>query len=260
MMILHDSIIRQFIQDEPLDTSTYQVYPKPWIIPADHSKRKEVVMELHSRLYPILQQNSLFNIDLLRTLVSNCDFLLSNIHVHLFVHAPKPYDIYVVSKQDEHHIYIDLLQIADQSPIISRMLYIVQHELCRICSKICMQSSSMTSPKSYTALLNNDAFYNGFALLLSWNEDISTYNLQNSMYDEHKEKAFGMLYEAIQISDTKQQDNILNYLHHASFWNRFTRIASMFYLYDVYLESGFVGLSDIYDKKDDHFIQNIFQS
>lgn len=258
-MILHDDIIHCFVHDKPLDPTEYQVYPKPVIPSMKDVKRKDIVMELHSHILPIILDHHIFNSDILQKLVPNYNIILSNIHVHVWVHAPKPYDIYQVLQGDEIHIYIDLLQIADQTPIVSRMVYILKHELSKICCNVCMNTVNKTSTKEYLTNLNEDAFYHGFALVLSWNEDITNYNFQNTMYEKYKEKAFGMLFEAMQTTNSDQQSNILQFLHNAPFWERFTQIAGMFYLYDIFMEFGVDGFVEIYQNQADHFIQSIFQ-
>lgn len=259
-MIIHDEVIHQFIHDKNIDASIFSVYPKNFELSTPNPMRKDVVLELHSQLLPILQQHSLFNISIMKQLDTSFEIFLNNVHIHLVVNAPKPYDIYTfMDNQNEFHMYIDFIQIADQTPIVSRMMFIIQNQISEQCYLTYLKKQIKASSQDYLLNLNYQSFIYGFSTLLSWSNDIEKYTFQKPEYDQRKQQAFGMLMESIQIQELNKQAQILKFLEDASFWDQFTNVAGMFYLYDMYLEDGLDALKEIYKLGYTNFIQGIFQ-
>lgn len=256
-MMIHDEAIQQYVKDKPIPNFIYKVYPMQ---PAGQPdpKRKEVVMELFSRILPIINEHSFFNIELCRKLFDHYDKVLDTFHFHFLVHAPKGYDFYTKHTKDTTHIYIDLIQIADHTPIVSQMMYILEHEISRICLDTYLSKTLENAPDSYVDKLDYEAFKEGFVELLSWNDSIHTYRFNDESYELHKQKAFGTLYELIQIKQPNEQSKVLFYLNQASFWERYTCIAGMFYLYDIFIDYGTDKLCEVYQKGFHNFIKTIF--
>lgn len=259
-MIVHDEVIRQFIEDKAINESVYAGYPAaPQTTKAD-PKRKDIVMELHSRILPVLKENRFYNHTLCRELEKSYDEILNRMHVHLMVNAPSGFDIYHTVSDFQDHIFIDLIQIADHTPIVTEMTYILMHHISRLCMRSCIKKRGLPVPESYLDHLDREAFIEGFSLLTAWNEDIQTYPFHKPSYDSRKEHAFGYLSVFIQEEDPLRQKDILNYLKQASFWDACTAIGGMFYLFDIYREEGIQRLISIYEKGYKGFITSIFSS
>lgn len=256
-MMIHDEAIQLYVKDKPIPKLIYKVYPTQ---PAGQPdpKRKEVVMELFSRILPILNEHTFFNIELCRKLFHHYDKVLDTFHFHFLVHAPKGYDIYTKHMKDATHIYIDLIQVADHTPIVSQMMYILEHEISRVCLETYLSKKLGKAPASYLDALDYDTFKEGLVELLSWNNAIDTYRFNDESYEQHKQKAFGSLYEIMQIDQPNEQTKVLFYLNQASFWERYTCISGMFYLFDIYTAYGADKLCEVYQNGYQNFVKTIF--
>lgn len=74
-------------------------------------------------------------------------------------------------------------------------------------------------------MLDDMTFTHGLANWLAWNRNCKEYKFQDDRYEPHKEKAFGMLAQAITIENKALQHTVLHKALHSDFWNQFTAVA-----------------------------------
>lgn len=259
-MNLHDEIIHQYVHNQPFEDALFSIYPIKQAFHTPDPKRKDIVIELHRQVYESLQKGIVFQSELCQFMDKAWDSFLQQVHLHLVIDAPKSYDFYVVyDEQEAFHIYIDLIQIADHTPIVQQMMFLIQNQISEHCILAFLKKQHSCFSQDYLTLLNHHTFIYGMASLLSWGPNIDEFPFQQPTYDERKEQAFGMLFEASQITEPLQQQQLLKFVGKVSFWKQFTRVAGMFYIYDTYLELGGDGVYNLYKKGYQNFTQDIFQ-
>lgn len=257
-MILHDELIQQYLQDIPLEKRLYPKYPKE--LDSSFSKnRKEVVKALSAYVKERLSSNHIFNLSLALKLMPQLDIFISKLHIYMVLGAPQGYTFYILKdKEGNDAIYIDLLRIADETPILKEMQYLLMHEITRI---VIQKYLTQNKPqlKQFQHQLNYLFLTAGLSNYLSWNNSYEAYRLQDKKYEERRSKAFALLYHAYQETNETAQKQILSYLKKCEFWNSFPSVAGMFFIDDVLHEHDPSFLKQLLDTKGSQLISYIFE-
>ena len=85
-----------------------------------------------------------------------------------------------------------------------------------------------------------------------------SYKFYTQKYEAHKERAFGLLSQALQVETKALQHKILVNAVTQEFWNQFPSVAGMFYFDDIYRDLGKEGIVLLYRHGPKNFIQTIF--
>lgn len=235
------------------DTNAYllQEYEEP------DRKRKDIVEELNKQLSTMIEDYPVFNKELWNMLFFSSP-MLDTIHICPVVGTKKIG--YQQKTENALYLMIDLIHVANYTQLVSQMVYILQNYITLELAKICIQGTYPTQPTSYIDSLNQFAFTNGLANYLAWNESCDDYQFSSDKYEPHKEKAFGLLAQAIDIQDPQVQYTIVENIVTADFWNQFPSVAGMFYFHDIYQEQGKEGILTLFTQGPQAFIQTIFSS
>ncbi len=256
-MKLDTTLIEAFLNDQPLNHTFPYDFIKTFAAPS--SKRKDVVKELTSQLKNILDDFPQFNHNLWNRLFNDTSAVLDTIYVLPVVGETTSY-AHVEKKDNNYYIIIDLIKIADFTRIVSQMVYILNNYLINEITKICILHKFPVSSKSYIDILNEMVFAHGLANWLAWNEDYKQYKFQSSRYDSHKEKAFGLLAQAVQIENKAIQHKIIIDILHSDFWDQFPAIAGMFYFDDTYHDLREEGILLLFKRGPKDIIKTIYNS
>ena len=256
-MHLDTTIIHQYLHDLPLADAPLYEYVKNKSIP--DPKRKDVVVELHQRLCHMVEYFPLFNHDVFHQLFTNFNTLSNSITLVLCVGEANSYT-YKYQFDDQLYIFIDLLLVANFTRYLDEMEYILNNDITKQIALHCIEAQHPLTSHNYSTLLNHFIYRDGLANWLAWNHDIKEYKFQSDNYEEQKAKSFGMLAHAYELEDPRQQQMILLHLMQASFWDKFTSIAGMFYIDDCYHTQGIDGVLSLYQQGDERFIDRIFQT
>lgn len=252
-MHIQDSIIQAYLQDTPFeeayDFSKLSGFKKPTPI------RKEVVEELNKQLHQIVQNFPVFNTFLWKQIFTKDQ--LDNI-VILPVVGSYPRENKTFSFENSIVLQIDLLLIADYTPIVSQMCYILKNYITVELAKILLMKQQ-AKPLTFLDKLDQMVYIGGIANYLAWNEDCSQYVFSNPTYDKKKEEVFGLLYQVQELEDIENQTKLLTFLKHCSFWENFPAVAGMFYLDDIYHEKGMDGMIACMQRGSKCFIKHIFE-
>ena len=89
-------------------------------------------------------------------------------------------------------------------------------------------------------------------------DSCSSYKFYTQKYEAHKERAFGLLSQALQVETKALQHKILVNAVTQEFWNQFPSVAGMFYFDDIYRDLGKEGIVLLYRHGPKNFIQTIF--
>lgn len=257
-MNIQTTVIDQYLSDEPIQFDYHLVYPENSTLMQVYIARKEVVKELQTQLLKKLGGNNLYNSELCKKIFTNFDTVASSIHLHLLVGAPKSHDIYTQRKGDETHVYIDLIQIADETNVIKEMLYLIMHELTKITVRKCIQKE-FNDTMQFHDKLNYMTFYQGLCEYLSWNENYQKYKLDHTRYSDKRMDSMFLLHHAFQEEAIPLQNTLLQHVENASLWQQFTTVTGLFYFFDLMKNEGEEAFIECCQKGDKDFLQEVFK-
>lgn len=252
-MYIQTELIQAFLSDSAIEeTALFSLlddFTKP------DPMRKEVVKELTNRLTQIVEAFPTFNPAIWNVLFQDTQDITDDIII-VPVAGTKGH---CMIKEDHLYILVDLIQIADMTPIVSQMCYVMQNYLHQEIAQLCIRQHYPFTAQSYHEMLDYFTFTNGLANYIAWNESAHLYKFQTEKYDPYKEKAFGMLYSAIEVENKALQHKVLSSATHGDFWNQFPGVAGMFYINDLYQEFGVKGLQSLFQTGWMHLCDRIFQ-
>ncbi|MGX8833290.1 hypothetical protein ACWG0P_03675 [Amedibacillus sp. YH-ame6] len=250
-----DSFIQAYLQESPLSKEPFykdiRNYQKPDI------KRKDIVEELNTKLSSIVNDFPVFNQTLWNMLFSDKESYLDTICILPVVGSDTMSTR--VLRNDETYILIDLICVANYTRVVSQMVYILKNHITFEVTKLCILKQYPLSGENYAHILNASAFINGLAHYLSWNESCELYKFYTEKYEPHKEKAFGLLTQAMTIDNRAMQQKIIKHIRSSELWDQFPAVAGMFYFDDIYRELGKKGIKQLYAMGPKNFIAHIFE-
>lgn len=247
-------IIHAFLQDKEIKQCHF--FPLLNKFNQPDQKRKDVCKELSTQLESIIEEFPIFNRVLWNEIFHDEKECLEHIII-LPVVGTEEHN--VIKKDGQIYLLLDLIKIANITPIISQMVYVMENFLTLEITKLCIHARYPLSSKNYLDLLDYFTFTNGLSHFLSWNEDAKLYKFYTDKYEPYKEKAFSMLAQSLDIENKALQHNILIHATSGDFWSQFPKVAGMFYFDDIFREYGNQGIVFLYQKGPKRFIQHIFQ-
>ena len=252
-MIFERGIIDAYLRDENIKEAPYAVLLEHFTQP--DGKRKDVVKELCSQLEDIVEEFPTFNPKLWMALFPDMGKKLEDVRIIAVVGCKENR---LLVQEDETLIFIDLIHIADYTRIVSQMVYVLQNYVTFELARLCIRRDFPIHSRKYMDLLNHLTFTNGLTNYLAWNEDCAQYRFYMEKYEPRKEKAFGLLAQAMEVENKALQHKILISSTSGDFWNQFPAVAGMFYFDDIYRDLGKDGIQLLYRHGPKSFIQTIF--
>lgn len=246
-MNIDTTVLQHYLQQKPCP-SAYA-----WVYEAAKGRRK---IEMHRQdvVEALLKQLSLYasqgyplwNQSLIRSLFQAELTKIEEVILLPIVGAKASFDGALYTHEGNVYFLIDFLNIADYTPMLSQMTYILHNLMHVQLAQYLIKQRYPDELASFPAYLETSFFVDGLSQYLSWNEDVREKSFQDSSYDKRKETAFGLLYQALHIQEIATQQTIINSLQSASFWNRFPQVAGMFFMDDIYQAEKEKGLRAIY--------------
>lgn len=252
-MIINKNLIEAYEHDR--DPSNLAEFALLKNYEAPSAMRKEVVKELQTQLEEIIEEFPTFNQELWNVLFHQQNSLLNHVIVVPVVGTK---DHPIVKQMDQIYLLIDLIQIANVTPIVHQMTYVMQNILHTELCKLCIRAVYPFEAQSYQEMLDYSTFCNGLANFIAWNEKAAQYQFYTEKYEPYKERVFGMLSSAAEIKDRALQHKILLQATAGDFWNQFPGAAGMFYFDDLYQEYGTQGVLVRYQQGWKYFVSHIF--
>lgn len=259
-MNIDTTILQHYLQQKPYP-STYA-----WVYEATKGRRK---IEMHRQdvVEALLKQLSLYasqgyplwNQRLIHTLFQTELAKVEEVILLPIVGANASFDGALYTHEGNIYLLIDFLNIADYTPMLSQMTYILHNLMHVQLAQYLIKQRHPDNPTNFFTYLETSFFMDGLSQYLSWNEDVCATSFQDTSYDKRKEAAFGLLYQAIQIQEMETQKTIIDSLQSASFWNRFPQAAGMFFMDDVYQAKKEKGLRAVYTHGPSEIFSIVFE-
>lgn len=190
---------------------------------------KEKVKTLSQDILQIFNNFVPFNCCIFTSLFPHWQDVLHNINFIAAVGCPPPYDAMTRILNGKEYMIFDLIRFLGYNdcnlPYLVRQM--VTHELTHLCLH---GDYPYPSNRNYKEMLTLLTFDEGFAHLLAFTEDVSTYNF-TEVLAKHYQKNLNMLFTAYNETNTGQQESYLLKANTApSYWDKFAAISGKLYL------------------------------
>ena len=170
----------------------------------------------------------------------------------LAVGCPEPYDAMAIEYQGDVYIIFDLIRLLnyvdagyDAHELIRKLL---THEVSHICL---YQTYSKEEYQDYKGKLKFITFHEGYAHLLAMSYDIRKYDF-SEMITEHYQKSINKLEKALQETDPKKQETLLNEANAGAYWDKFAAISGK-----LFLANNRSRMTNLYDGGINNFIKEM---
>lgn len=242
-MKLDVQMITPYLQKQTLPENHHWIYQYTNGTKEILPHRQEIVITLLNELAKYPDRFPLFNHDLICELCFDTLPLLEDITLLPIVGSHASFDNRIIQHNGKTYLLIDLLNVADYTPIVKQMTYIL-HNMMHV--TILQYLIKVRKPTTYIEQLEAMFFIDGFVQYLAWNVDCAAYNFQSETYAKRKEQSFQLLYRAVQVTDSNLQMQILKQLSTTDLWNTFPLACGIFFLDDFYHKEHEKGLCDYF--------------
>lgn len=249
------TVIQAFLHNQPISKTKHYRAIQHYHTP--DRRRFDVVEKLQQELFDLIASFPVFNGHLWSRLFFDMESILDQIHICPIVGS----DImsWHVTKGKETWFFIDLIRVANYTQIVSQMVYILKNHITFEITKLCILEKYPLRSASYISILDSSAFMNGLSYFLSWSDSCDRYQFYTSKYEPQKEKAFGLLAQAMSVDNKAMQHKILRHIHSGDLWDQFPAAAGMFYFDDTYRDFGETGIMQLYQRGPNGFIKHIYE-
>jgi len=243
-MNIDDSMIKSYLADEDhyvshwlfnsiLDNGEYTFY-KP------NKEDKEKVKEIYEKTYSSLSNFTPYNVSIFSKLFPNWTELIEDINIILAVGCPSPYDAMVREYDGVEYVIFDLIRFMsyekNSDDIVALIRGMITHEF----THICIHNIYPFVESEYINKLKYITFDEGFAHLLAFNDNITSYDF-SKIINLYYENAFSTLQIALSETDALKQNDYLEKSNSGAYWSKFAAISGKLYLalnidylYDIY--------------------------
>lgn len=254
-MNIDDSMIKSYLAEKDdykshwlfnsiLDNGEY-TFDKP------NNEYKEKIKEIYEKIYENLINFTPYNVEVFSTLFPKWENLINDINVILAVGCPSPYDAMVREHEEREYVIFDLIRFMsyekDGYDILSLIKGMITHEI----SHICIHNDYPVIDRTYKEKLTYITFDEGFAHLVSFNDNINSYNF-SSMIEEHFKDSVRKLQMALSETNIVRQKEYLEESNCGAYWSKFAAISGK-----LYLASNIENLYNIYKAGPSSMMLNI---
>lgn len=222
------------------------------------SNRQEVCLALFEQLAQYVDF-PIWNRFLATTLFPDIQTQCTSITILPIIGSDPKFDAALVSHDAKLYLLVDLLNIADYTPSIKEMSYIL-HNLCHGKLYQYLFTQKFPLPGTWMELLEYRFFLHGFVQYLSWNTSYDQYVFHHPTYQKKKDTAFTLLARVLTMEDQEEMipSRLLETLDHVDLWNRFPDVAGLFFLDDLYHDHGEDGILLYFQHGPSKIFQMIF--
>ena len=199
-MNIDTHLIERYLQDEPVyaDADAWIFRNTDPIDPRRHDVVHELCRQVCGLRWPC------FNPALHARLFPHLDAVLEEMTI-ILIAASSDVPTYLCEQDDQQHLVIDLIQVANLTRIVPAMMHIICNFISLTCAQRCIASDFPGSPASYAQQLDLCCFRDGLANWLAWGSDAQDYQFQDGLL----KSAMRLLNEAYGESDPALQRLIL---------------------------------------------------
>jgi len=172
------------------------------------------------------------NKDLVENIFADIPSVVESVNILLTVGLPSMYDAMLVEHEGNTHIVFDLINFAnyvkngkDLAELVDNFL---THELIHMLINV-KYPPKRQEDFGYVEYLDYISFHEGFAHLLSYEDDISNYRPGN-MYKERFDSTKKKLVMALNEAEPSHREKYIVEANTGRYWDKFGAIASMLYL------------------------------
>lgn len=202
---------------------------KEYTFEKPNNEYKDKIKEIYEKVYTNLNGFIPYNIELFLQLFPEWEKLIDNVNVILTVGCPAPYGAMVREHNGKEFIILDLIRLMSPGKkiedIISLILKMITHEF----THICLHADYPAAQGGYRDKLIYITFDEGFAHLLSFSDNINSYDF-SELIEEYYKKSLIKLEAALSETNTLKQEEYLEEANCGAYWNKFAAISGKLYL------------------------------
>lgn len=273
-MLINTDIVSHYLESDNLKTCqnhSFMKYVAKKAIGLDEIPRlsyskedKKNILEMTKVITNQIESFYPNNLELWQDLFPKWKEIASKVTVHLVVGLPKNYD--ALALQDENGgsiivydvgnwlIYKDL----DLRKVIGNLL---THELAHLCIYQNHPKLLEISTMNYREKLNAISFDEGWAHLLSFeNREISSVDWNDVKFRSCLEDSIETMIEALGENRPRKQEEFIFAANTGEYYQKFGAMMGMIYLGQQWMESGNLGLKNIFHQGYEGFIPKILKA
>ena len=203
---------------------------------------KQKINALYNKIVKALENFTPYNSSLLNRLFPNWVNLLPEVNIILTVGCPNPYDAMVRGYKGTEYMIFDLAILSGyddgKTDIVAVIKRLITHEFIHICIRQDYPATNL----AYQGSLQHIAFDEGFAHLLSFTENVETFNF-TQMIDTHYNISIEKFSQAKAETDIPKQKVLLDTANTGAYWQKFAAISGK-----LFLAKNITQLENIYKK------------
>lgn len=236
-MILNDEIIADYLENDDSDKYSnhwifYNIEPDEYLYKKPDVEKRKIVKEIQLEVKRVLNNFEPLNNNIFKSLFPNYKNILNSTKVILVVGCPEVYDAMFMEHDNEEYIVFDLINISKYIEhgynIDKIMKDLLTHELVHKCIN---ERYQLSKELSYIEKLNYITFNEGIAHLLSYKDNIETYDFSLEFYTDKYNNAKEKLKEAFEEKDCEDQVRLLQEADVSEdYWSKYAAISGKIFL------------------------------
>lgn len=235
-MYINDEIVIRYLNQE--DESTYKnhwifhsIEEGHYLFETPSYEKSEVIKVLIEQIHLIIRHFEPFNEKVFRSIFRNADRIIADTQILLVVGCPTPYDAMVRKYQENEYIVFDLVRFAEYINSRYNMEHIIRQLLTHELAHSCLHEKyQLQEGATYAEQLNYITFDEGFAHLLAYKEDVTSYDFNTSQYESMYCRSKQKLQEALLEQDADLQKEWFLKANAGDYWDKFAAICGKLYL------------------------------
>ncbi|MCL2079749.1 MAG: hypothetical protein FWH17_07915 [Oscillospiraceae bacterium] len=233
-MKIDSSIVNAYFAEKPISTySNHWIYHEvekgAYLFETPPFERIAEIRRCYDQIAKACDSFIFRNESLIEYIFTDAKSIMESANILFTVGLPSVYDALVREHEGEDFIVIDIVNFANYitngHKVSDLVINFLSHELIHILINARYPYEEMT----YLEYLNFIAFHEGFAHLLSYKENISDYQ-PNESYREKFNSAKSKLINALNATDPAMQEQYRIEANSGSYWDKYAAISSMLYL------------------------------
>ncbi|WDV45168.1 hypothetical protein PV797_16825 [Clostridiaceae bacterium M8S5] len=234
-MLVDDSIVLDFLNKENHDCiKNHWVFQNInrgiFLFETPDCNLKDEINKIHTIMKSILLNFTPLNESIYSALYPNWKSITSNLNILLVVGCPEPYDALVRTYNNKEYIIFDLIRFYEYSIKGHNINTLVKKLITHETSHICLHEK-YPSPLSnaYIDKMKYIIFDESFAHLLSFKDNIKQIDF-STYIDEHYNRSFTKLKDALQEKNPLKQDQLLIESNCGSYWSKYASVSGKLFL------------------------------
>lgn len=256
-MFVDDQIVLKYLSGDSEDEIKnhwifHSIEKGKYLYEAPNAEKQEDINKILLYIKDKLSDFSPLNKNIYSALYPEWNTIIKNMNVLLVVGCPSPYDAMVREYDGNQYIIFDLIRFSDYKDSGYDFELLIKQLITHETSHLCLRKKYPISvTNSYLDQLKYITFDEAFAHLLAFKDNVEEFDF-SSIINDHYNKAFIKLKEAMAEKDIQKQKDLLIQSNSGPYWNKFAAISGK-----LFLASNIKEVQKLYNSGIDSFISSM---